>query len=88
MPLGIFVEAVCVPLVKRDAVTWLKSPVTFADDIGLDEKPVSPVTVIVEPPEFSQVPLANCVREEGIFHPFEAPKYLVAPTDISLISGV
>ena len=76
------------PDVVNDAVIPVKLPVKVDDEIGLEDNPESPVTAIVTPPLLVQVPLDERDNEDGIFQPFESPKYLVAPTVNSRIKGV
>ena len=57
-----------------DAVIPEIFPETIAEEIGRDDSPDSPVTTIVDPPSFTQVPFDNWLRDCGIFHPFESPK--------------
>ena len=87
-PFTILVDTLWVPEVVSDVVTPEKFPVTIAEDIGREDNPESPVTICVEPPLLTQVPLDNRESDGGIFQPFASPKYRVAPTVNSLISGV
>ena len=84
----VVVDTTWFPVAISDAVVCVKLPVTVAEEIGRAEYAESPVITRVEPPVFSQVPFASLVRLEGIFQPLDSPKYLVEPTDNSLISGV
>ena len=72
----------------NDEVTPEKLPVIIAEEIGREDNPESPVTICVEPPLFTHVPLDSRDRDDGIFQPLASPKYRVAPTVSSLISGV
>ena len=76
------------PEVVSDEVTPEKLPVIIAEEIGRDDNPESPVTICVDPPLLTHVPLDSLTRDGGIFQPFASPKYRVAPTVSSLISGV
>mgnify|MGYP001368501321 CR=1 FL=1 len=52
-------DTIWVPDLVSEAVTPEKLPSSIAEDIGLEDSPESPVTIVVTPPLLTQLPFDN-----------------------------